>query len=134
MCPIYLGHTTAKGLHMTNLETKSPSEIRESEIEKYLKNECEKHNWLYEKVKSLSGNGFPDRCIIADGRVIFVELKRPNHKPRKLQVRELKKLLEHGAEVCVVHDMNTANTLVYHINNKLPIKIKDKISFYIENS
>ncbi|MNK62114.1 VRR-NUC domain protein [compost metagenome] len=41
--------------------------------------------WIFEKLQSLSRNGWPDRCAIKYGLTIWVELKAPGKRPEKLQ-------------------------------------------------
>lgn len=116
---------------MRRPDDKPRSQILESEIEDYLTNLCEAHDWLCLKCANIGTLGFPDRCVIADGRVVFVELKRPDHKPRKAQVRMMKNLRSHGAEVCVAHDADTVEAVVSLIERKKPIKTIDEVTFYV---
>lgn len=116
---------------MRRPDTKPRKDILESEIEGYLEELCESRGWLCEKVATTGSAGFPDRCVIADGRVVFVELKRPDHKPRKLQVRTLERLVAHGAETCVVHDADTADLFVEMMEKKSPITVADHVTFYV---
>lgn len=79
----------------------------------------EKHieNYLRKQIKGLGGqclkmspaydNGVPDRLVVLNGRHVFVELKAPNQKPRKLQVKFMEQLEASGAE-CVVLDSKLA--------------------------
>ena len=56
----------------------------------------------------LSGNGLPDRCYIRRGRVVWIEWKRPGRGEDGLsaiQVRRIKEMREHGAEVYVLDNM-----------------------------
>lgn len=47
--------------------------------------------------------GVPDRLIlIAYGHIGFVEVKAPNHKPRKLQETRIRKLRQMGFKVYVL--------------------------------
>jgi hypothetical protein len=107
---------------MKRPDSKPRDKILENEIETYLTELCEARNWLCLKMQTIGTLGFPDRCVIADGRVIFVELKRPDHVPRKAQVRTLKQLETHGAEVCVVHDADTADLFIQKVEAHEPIK------------
>lgn len=51
--------------------------MRESKIEKKLKEAVEAEGWLCLKLVLFSGRGFPDRTLIGPGgRLILVELKR----------------------------------------------------------
>lgn len=57
------------------------------------------------KIKTLKFgfDGYPDRIVLLpEGRVIWVELKRPGQKPRPLQRRRALQLQRAGQEVVVV--------------------------------
>lgn len=43
----------------------------------------------------------PDLIALKDGRVVFIEVKRPGQKPRPLQEYRHKKLREAGFEVII---------------------------------
>ena len=74
----------------------------EHEIEAYLQRRCAELDVLCLKFIVPSLNGYPDRLLVRDGTVVFVELKRPGGKPRKLQAVRIAELASCGAnvEVC----------------------------------
>ena len=76
--------------------------MRESKIEKYLKDECEKRNILCYKFVSPAHNGVPDRILIGNGVVVFVETKAPGEVPRKLQEFQHKRIKSHGIDTYVL--------------------------------
>lgn len=49
----------------------------EADLEKRICKFCEKQGWLCLKLVLLAMIGFPDRTIITDFGVVFLELKRP---------------------------------------------------------
>jgi hypothetical protein len=63
---------------------------------------AKKLGWWSCKLTSPSLAGIMDRMFIKDARVIFVEFKRPNEKPRKLQEVVMRDMRKHGAEVYVI--------------------------------
>ncbi|MCY1718543.1 VRR-NUC domain-containing protein [Microbacterium sp. SL62] len=76
------------------------------------KPEAHVEKYLYARVKALGGmclkfesgiNGVPDRVVILDGRVVFVETKAPGEKPRRLQKIRLAEMSAAGAD-CRVAD------------------------------
>ena len=78
--------------------------MREREVEKQLVDEVKKRGGLCEKWVSGSV-GWPDRIIILpDGKVGFIEVKRPGEKPRPLQVHRHKQLNKLGMAVYVLDD------------------------------
>ena len=63
----------------------------EKQIEQYLVKQVKSLGGLSLKLTSLIG--IPDRLVLLpEGRCIFVELKRPGEKPRKVQVLRIKQL------------------------------------------
>lgn len=105
---------------------------KEHEIEKHLEDECIARGWLCYKTSSPSYNGFPDRTIITNtGRIVFVEVKRPKEVPRKLQVRILSAMRDHGADVCVAHDHKSVEALVSALDKDRMPPVADDRTFYV---
>ena len=76
--------------------------MREREIEKQLIDEVKKRGGLCEKWIS-GAVGWPDRIVILpDGKVGFVEVKRPGEKPRAIQAHRHKQLKKLGVAVYVL--------------------------------
>lgn len=74
--------------------------MRESEIEKYLKNEVQKLGGLCYKFISPGNSGVPDRiCFFKNGVVILVETKAPKKDLRKLQEWQKKRINDLGIKV-----------------------------------
>ena len=46
--------------------------------------------------------GLPDVLAIRDGRVAWMEVKRPGEKPSKIQLHRMRELTGHGCPVAVV--------------------------------
>lgn len=76
--------------------------MRERELEKQLIDEVKKRGGLCEKW--ISGTvGWPDRIVILpDGKVGFVEVKRPGEKPRAIQLHRHKQLRKLDVAVYVL--------------------------------
>lgn len=97
-------------------------------IEDYLGGLCEKYDILYYKFNSDSQAGVPDRMLIFDGHIIFVELKRPikykSQGPRDLQKAVFKIMRDHGAVVLVIDTKSKCDKLIdslvkkYHLTPK----------------
>ena len=104
----------------------------ESEVELYLKKKCEALGWMCAKTHSPANSGFPDRTIIADGRVVFVELKRPGGKPRKLQMKVIARIRKAGGEACVVDCFERADALIDILANDLDIHAEESNHFLLE--
>jgi len=75
----------------------------ESSIEAGLRDKVVKHGAMFLKFTSPNMSGVPDRIIITDGRVIFVELKQTNGRLRPSQEVVIARMRRHGADVRVVY-------------------------------
>lgn len=80
----------------------------EAPIEGTVCNWAEEDGWHVRKLGYPGRRGAPDRMFIKDGRVVFVEFKRPGKKADALQRRELSKLLAHGADVLTCDSIEEA--------------------------
>jgi len=87
----------------------------EKDIESYFKNSVQTAGGWPIKFWPLSLAGFPDRIVIwNDGRVHFVELKRPNEKPRPLQRRIHDRLRKFNCFVAVISDKEQVARYIAH--------------------
>ena len=92
--------------------------IREKEIEKKLKAAVEKEGGLCLKFIS-SVAGVPDRiCLFDCGVIIFVELKAPGRKPRKIQEVWIRRLKNLGFRVEVIDGEKGISELIQSIKGK----------------
>lgn len=74
--------------------------MEESRIEKYLKKQVEKIGGKAYKRNPTGVIGVPDRIVLLPGgRIIFVELKAPGKKLRKIQEYRAKELRKLGFQV-----------------------------------
>lgn len=76
-------------------ETDAP---RENSIEKAIVAHAEDIGWLVWKVQIIGVNGCPDRFFARDGRVLFIEIKRPGEEPGKQQLLRRDELVKAGVE------------------------------------
>ena len=81
--------------------------MRERDVERRFKAECEKRGWLVRKFTSPGHRGVPDRIVVGPGWVEFVELKAPGKKPRREQLVEFERYRMRGYPVDVL-DSNEA--------------------------
>ena len=84
----------------------------ENDVETYLYNQAKKYDILCYKFTAPSTRGVPDRILIGNGKTIFLELKRPGEKPRKLQFAIHKRMREHGATVFVADTKELVNDVI----------------------
>jgi hypothetical protein len=78
-------------------------EMREKEIETYLRDRVKKAGGKAYKFESPGNDGVPDRLVLFPGnRISFVELKAPGKKPRPLQLKQMRDISAFGCEVLVI--------------------------------
>lgn len=93
--------------------------MRESRIEKVLKDNIDK------RLKGLclkfnSGiSGMPDRIVIVNNKIIFVELKVTGKKPRPLQVYMHGRLRELGQTVLVLDSVEKVKEFVKELEDEI---------------
>lgn len=94
----------------------------ESTIEKYLKRYVEKLGGVCWKFVSPGTDGVPDRIVLLNGQIIFVELKRPGETPRPLQLKRHAQLHRLGFEVAVLDSILAVDLfigeLIAHCNTR----------------
>lgn len=89
--------------------------MRESKVEKYLKEKVEQINGMYLKFSSIGTNGVPDRIVILEGKVYFAELKAPGKTPRKLQKYIHAEMLKRGFKVFVIDTFEGAIEFINYV-------------------
>jgi hypothetical protein len=85
---------------------------RERSVEAYFREQCRQAGLLCLKFVSPARNGVPDRLVIGGGRTVFVELKRPGGRPRRLQQAMHAKLRRYGADVHVIDSRDAVDEVV----------------------
>lgn len=91
---------------------------REIVVEDHLVERLEESGWLVRKLVFAGRRGAPDRMAVKNGVVAFIETKKPGEPLDGLQVREHRRLLEHGAIVFVVDSMEKVDDLVDALNSR----------------
>lgn len=84
----------------------------ERDIENYLKAQINSINGLTFKFSSPGNAGVPDRIVIHKSKVVFVELKAPGKKVRKLQQYQIDKIRKHGIDVVVIDSIKGVDEFV----------------------
>lgn len=86
--------------------------MHEKELEKMLVDEINRRGGLCEKW--MSGTvGWPDRiCFLPDGKIGFVEVKRPGEVPRPIQTYRHRQLRELGTKVYVLDNPNKIGGII----------------------
>lgn len=91
---------------------------RENKVEKYLDDEVKKLGGITRKWVSPGRSGVPDRIIILQGEVCFVEVKTEEGKMSARQVRECQQLNEAEARVVVVYGKSGVDQLMLNIEQR----------------
>lgn len=60
---------------------------------------AEIHGWWQRKFTSPSHSGVPDRILAKGKRVLFIEFKQPGEDLSRLQVDEIREMIDAGLEV-----------------------------------
>lgn len=87
--------------------------MRESQIEKKVVDYCRKHGIYTRKFTSPANRGVPDRIMLKNGKVLFLELKALGNRPTDLQEHELKVIREHGGNA---HWADSYAAAIFHID------------------
>ena len=92
----------------------------EKEIEKYFKDKLEGLNCLVYKFTSPGNAGVPDRIVVSpQGKVYFIELKRPGGKVRAIQQVQMDRLKDHEAYVAVISNRQEADEFCEQVEEDL---------------
>ena len=79
------------------------NELKEKDVEKYLRDEIKKVGGIAYKFVSPGNAGVPDRLVLLpDGLIFFVELKAPGKKTRKIQDRQIDRIEKLGFSVWTI--------------------------------
>ena len=84
----------------------------EAQIEAAACQWAKEQGWLAYKFTSPARRSVPDRLFIKDGRVVFIEFKRPGGKLTEGQEREIDRLRKAGVEVCVCYSVQEAKEVL----------------------
>jgi hypothetical protein len=92
--------------------------LEERRIENRLKKEIELIGGKALKFISPGMSGVPDRIVLLpEGKVIFIELKAPGEKMRKLQVLRRKQFEKLGFKVLCIDSIEKVDNLIKEINS-----------------
>lgn len=86
--------------------------MRESVIEKYLKDQVKRRGGEVRKLAYQGRRGAPDRQVLLNGRHPLVELKAPGVKPEVHQLREHDRLRAAGLDVYVIDSIEGVDALI----------------------
>lgn len=90
--------------------------MRETTIEKHLKNEVKKHGAKAWKFISPGLRGVPDRIVLLPGgESVFVELKAPGEKREPLQVKRASELQDLGFKVYCLDSIKLVDQFIREV-------------------
>ena len=92
----------------------------EKRIEQELVKQVKARGGLCLKLNSQSMSGIPDRLVLMkNGKIGFVELKQKGKKPRPLQERRMKQLMELGFYCSLIDDKEQVGGVLDEIANEM---------------
>ena len=74
----------------------------EETVESYLKKIAEANGWLCLKFKAPGVSGVPDRMLIKNGEIYFIECKSPVGKLTKIQIARIREMESYGAKIRIL--------------------------------
>lgn len=87
----------------------------ERDLEDYFTRRAQSAGMLTFKFTSPGQAGVPDRILITDGRVLFVELKAPGKKPRPLQTETVRRMRMRGAACYCISSEAQVDKMLYDL-------------------
>lgn len=86
--------------------------ISEKKIEAKVVEFCRKNGIWTHKFASPANRGVPDRIILHQGRVLFLELKREGNTTTALQQKEIHQIRAHGGNAAVANSYAEAVEII----------------------
>ena len=85
----------------------------EGKIEAYLHKRVNETGGEWRRLQWIGRNGAPDDIVWwPDGIIVFVEVKAPGEKPRKIQLYEHRKMRETGLQVYVIDTEEAVDSMI----------------------
>lgn len=86
--------------------------MTEQQIQTKVINALRKDGWYVNKLISTSLKGVPDLIAHKDGRTIYIEVKRPGMKPRKLQEFRMQELEAYGVKCFTIDSVEKLKQVI----------------------
>lgn len=91
----------------------------ERDIESYIVGQFKAMNGVAYKFTSPNRRAVPDRlCILPNGKIIFIEVKRRTARLTPLQKVEIKKLIKLKQKVYVIYGIDQAKNLIHFLKEE----------------
>lgn len=95
------------------MRTGKAQNVRERDIEDYLRKQVKKIKGIAYKFESPGNSGVPDRLVLLPrGKVYFVELKAPGKKSRPLQLAQQRRIANLGCEVLEIDSFDGVDQFI----------------------
>lgn len=96
---------------------------KENYVENYLVKQCKKEGFLVYKFTSPGTNGVPDRMIITDNNIFFIETKAHGETTKKLQNAIIKQMRQEGSTVFIADSREEIDDIlkIYSLKKELPL-------------
>lgn len=94
--------------------------VRENKVERYLNKKVEEMGGITRKWSSPGRDGVPDRIVITQGVVVFVEVKTTDGVLSPAQEREHARLRKAGAHVTTVYGNAGVDRYILDCDNTFP--------------
>ena len=104
----------------------------ESYVEYYLRDRCKERGWLCYKFVSPANAGVPDRIVIGNGRVVFVELKSAVGKLSALQKAQIRHRRDNGADVRVINSRALVDDLIVELEQPLADSLLKELKYALQ--
>lgn len=91
----------------------------EKELEKYLTEKIKTIGGLAYKFVSPGNAGVPDRIIVTNNKVTFVELKTSKGYVSPQQIKQISKLTDRGMDVFIIRTKEQVDELINHLSYHL---------------
>lgn len=88
--------------------------MSEGSLQTYFKRKAKQERVYWRKIKFEGQRGCPDCLIAFSGRIVLVELKRPDKKGRlsEIQKRQIKRLTDVGIEALVIDSKDEIDAIL----------------------
>ena len=89
--------------------SKTKIALSENDIKKQVKDYLTFTGWFHFHLMagSLSYPGLPDRIAVKDGKVLFIEIKKPSGGVQSAYQKEFQRQIEaHGGEYLLIHNLD----------------------------
>lgn len=89
--------------------------MTEKEVEKYLVHKAYVRSILCRKAKWIGNRGCPDRVLMRDGKIVWIEVKGSKGKLSDIQIHEQNRMIAHGQIVVTVYSFEDVDSVFSNV-------------------